>query len=152
MRTAIGTAPFGAMTLHEMTRAATPSARFMQRLLLTAMLGLALASRLALGATVPAGMQADASSALARLQAVMVMCDPGQTPKAPSPSPDHATSFDDLIVLDEGDNALALPGVAPPLPLTAISRETSERPSILLTAIPQLFRAAWQPRGPPALL
>ncbi|MCB8874612.1 hypothetical protein [Acidisoma silvae] len=135
-----------------MTRAATPPARFMQRLLLTAMLGLALASRLALGATVPTGMPADASSALAHLQAVMVMCDPGQTPKVPPPSPDHATSFDDLIVLDAGDNALALPGVAASLPPVATRWIAADRSPATVLETPLLYRAAPQPRGPPALL
>ncbi|MCB8883836.1 hypothetical protein ACELLULO517_26555 [Acidisoma cellulosilytica] len=136
-----------------MVRRVTPAGRFVQRFLLTAMLGLALASRLALGASVSTGVPADtaASSAVARLQAVMVMCDPGQTSKPP-PSQHPQASFDDLLVLELADNAHALPGAPVPLPLAASVWLTVEVSSTSLSDPPIPYRAAQQPRGPPSIL
>jgi len=141
------------MTSPEMIRAPTSFGRPIRRLLLTVMLGLALASRLALGATAPTSPleSSAATDAIGRLQAVMVMCAPDQGKTSPPAQP-HKASPDDLLLFEQADNLLALPGSPTPLPpavsiwtVVALHAEAS-------TAPPRLCRAAWQARGPPGLL
>lgn len=126
----------------------------MQRLLLTAMLGLALASRLALGASVPAHGPGDtiALSAIARLQAVMVLCDPGKTSKDP-PAPSHQkTCFDDLLLWAQADTTDALMAAPTPLPLMTAHWIVADFLPAARADTPMLHRPMPQPRGPPAAL
>jgi hypothetical protein len=142
------------MTSPEMIRSSTSFGRPIWRLLLTVALGLALASRLALGATVPMVAPTEptpAADAIARLQAVMVMCAPGQNNKRP-PSQRHTASFDDLLVFEQADNLHALPGSPPPSPLAVSAWTTVTFQSVSWAKPPKLCRAAWQARGPPAVL
>ncbi|HEX3984855.1 MAG TPA: hypothetical protein VHX12_14260 [Acidisoma sp.] len=80
----------------------------------------AVASRLALGAAVPTPVAGDAN-ALSRLEAAMVVCGPTGTHKPPTPQPaPRGFSFDDQVLLDLAEAAVALPpaGVGlPPAPL-----------------------------------
>jgi hypothetical protein len=118
------------------------------RVLLTLMLGLALASRLALGATVATGAipETPSTDAAARLRALMVMCAPGQENKRPPADP-HAAAFDDLVVFEQSDDLHALPGSAAPLPRAVSIWTTVAVLSVSVANPPKLCRAAWQARG-----
>ncbi|WP_284947297.1 hypothetical protein [Acidisoma cladoniae] len=137
------------MTSADMHSASTSSGRSVWRLVLTVMLGLALASRLALGATVPMVPSA-ASDPIGRLQAVMVMCAPGQT--KPPQAPRHHASFDDLLLVEHADNAHALMGAPAPLPRAVLAWTMVAFPQVSWSGPPRLRRAAWQARGPPSRL
>lgn len=148
----VGRSRYSGMTSLEMVHASPRSGRLMQRFLLMAMLGLALASRLALGATVPAQIQADQAhmSATARLQAAMVMCDPGQSSKAPPSTPYQKTCADDLLVWDLADQSHVLPGAPPLLPQSTTHWVAAAFTPAFLADAPVLYGFIPQPRGPPA--
>ncbi len=114
---------------------------------------LAVASRLALGAAVPL-TPADGRAPLSRLEAAMVICTPGGLPK-PSLPPQrepHPLSFDDQLLLDVAEMAVALP---PPghtlsglLLRPAEAAETGHWQFITLT---QRRGTRPAPRAPPAV-
>jgi hypothetical protein len=135
-----------------MPRASSLVERPLLRLLLLALMGLALASRLALGATMPVGGPADGASTagdLAKLQAAMIMCHTGQG-REPSPTLPHGPLLNDLLFLDQADNAHAL--VSNPSAATLVDLRWSAVAFLAVhaTARPTLWRPVRPARGPPA--
>jgi hypothetical protein len=134
----------------DMIRAPRPSRR-LRRLLLVALMGLALASRLALGAVIlPAAAAPASMNALARLQAAMILCHPGEDRTPPVPLPHHrAPAGDLLLAADQADNAhaLASDGARPARPASVTAAEPAPPPAS--AAPPPRWRRAWQARGPP---
>jgi hypothetical protein len=134
-----------------MTRSSALVERPVLRLLLLALMGLALASRLALGATLPATAEdgAAARAPLAQLQAAMIVCHAGHGPK-PSPALPHGPLLSDLLLFDQGDNTHALASnpiaVLPPASLGS----AVEFAAVYAAGRPYLWRAAKPGRGPPA--
>jgi hypothetical protein len=103
------------------------------RLLLLALMGLALASRLALGSIAPAEASPAATDALATLQAAMILCHGAEDRNTP-PLPRHASPPPgDLLLADQADNAHALAS-APPLPAARLPITT-------------VIRLAWRSAG-----
>jgi hypothetical protein len=151
----LGGAGEGGKTSPQMTRLSTSSeGSVWRRLLLMAMLGIALASRLALGATMPSNVAGGATApidSLARLQAVMVLCEPGQDHPRPPAAP-HAPQWDDLLVFDQGDNAHALLSGSVPVPpkaarwVATVVWGNHGAPRL------RTSRAAWNARDPPTSL
>jgi len=137
-----------------MVLAAPHSFRPLPRLLLAAMLALALASRLALGASVPAHGPAGgiALSGIARLQAAMIMCEPGETSQVPPPPSRQKTSFDDLLLWAQADATHALAVAPTPLPLMTAPWIIADFLPTARADTPMLHRPMPQPRGPPAAL
>jgi hypothetical protein len=137
-----------------MTRSSSWVERPVLRLLLLALMGLALASRLALGATLPvagSGDDATADSALARLQAAMVMCHPGRD-RAPPPAMPRGPLLTDLLLFDQADNAHALAGA--PVSVLPIALRWSAVAFLPAhrAARPPLWRPVTRARGPPAIV
>jgi hypothetical protein len=136
-----------------MTRSSSLVERPIIRLLLLALMGLALASRLALGATLPvagagAGAASSAADPLDRLQAAMIMCHSGHDP-TPAPAPRGGPLLSDLLVFDQADNAHALASdpiaALPP----ALQWCAAAFLPVHVAGRPALWRAAQPPRGPP---
>ena len=122
------------------------------RLLLLALMGLALASRLALGATLPVAGAEDGAAAtepLAELRAAMIMCHPGHGPQ-PSPALPHGPLLSDLLLFDQADNTYALGSnpiaASPPV----LQGSAVEFVAVYAASRPYLWRAARPGRGPPA--
>lgn len=140
------------MTAAAMVHASPRSARLLQRFMLMAMLGLALASRLALGATVPADSAADGArmTTITRLQAAMVMCDPGASPAAPKPDRHQKACCDDLLIWDLAESAHTLPAAPTPLPRMALQWVAVDFAHVSLIEAPARYRSSPQPRGPPS--
>jgi hypothetical protein len=130
-----------------MSRRPTSGGRPVWRLFLTVMLGLALASRLAVGATA----SSPATDAVSRLQSVMVLCGPGQG-TTPPPATPHKTSFDDRLVFEQADHDHALPVSPVPLPGAVSAWATISFQAAACGAAPRRCRAAWHARGPPSRL
>jgi hypothetical protein len=122
------------------------------RLLLLALMGLALASRLALGATLPVTDARDGTpNPLAQLRAAMIMCHPGHDP-APAPKPPQRPLLNDLLLFDQADNAHALasdPIAALP---SALRWSAAALPSVHRAGRPRLWRVARPARGPPSAI
>jgi len=135
-----------------MTRSSSLVERPILRLVLMALMGLALASRLALGATVSVDgstNDAGATGPLSQLQAAMIVCHTGKGHPS-SPKMPQGPLLSDLLLFDQGDSAHALHstpiGAAQPalrwaavvfLPVHAACR-------------PPLWRPVRPARGPPA--
>ncbi len=135
-----------------MTRSSSSVERPALRLLLLALMGLALASRLALGATLPAagsGDIANAADPLAKLQAAMILCHTGHD-HAPTPPIPRGPLLSDLLLWGQADNAHALAGGAIAVPLPAASWSAVAFIAVHATAQPRLWRATNPARGPPA--
>jgi hypothetical protein len=120
--------------------------------MLMALMGLALASRLALGATVPIGglgETAKASGPLFQLQAAMIICHTGKGHKSSPPKP-HAPLLNDLLLFDQGDNAHAL--ASNPVVATSLALHWSDAEflSVYAACRPPLWRPIGPARGPPA--
>jgi hypothetical protein len=134
-----------------MTRSSSLVERPILRLLLLALMGLALASRLALGATLPvAGAEpgADGADPLAGLGAAMIMCHTGHDPK-PAPARPRAPLLSDLLLCDQADNAHALASAPMAgLPLALHWSAVAFRP-VHVAGRPPLWRARRLARGPP---
>lgn len=121
------------------------------RLLLLALMGLALASRLALGSVAPAEASPATANALAKLQAVMILCQGGGDRDAP-PLPRHASPPPgDLLLADQADNAHALASEpllpAARLPIATVSRLSWPPAGVF----PAPWRRTLGARGPPPL-
>ncbi len=135
-----------------MTRSSSWVERPIPRLLLLALMGLALASRLALGATLPvAGSdeRATVADSLAKLQAAMIMCHPGQG-HDPGPEVPQGPLLSDLLLFDQGDNAHALASGPVVPPLMDPRWYAVAFPPIHAASPPPLWRPRRQARGPPA--
>jgi len=134
-----------------MTRSSSLVERPILRLLLLALMGLALASRLALGATLPVGGgegAANPADPLAKLQAAMIMCHTGHD-HDPAPTLPRDPLLSDLLLFDEADNTHALasnPVMASP---GALRWSAVEFVGNHQTAPPPLWRVTRQARGPP---
>jgi hypothetical protein len=117
------------------------------RLLLLALMGLALASRLALGATLPVANAGD--DALSKLQAAMIICHAGPAHK-PLPTPPQGPLLSDLLLLGQADNAHAL--ASNPVVAVRLSLRFCEVDFVAVHAAgrPLLWRAVRPARGPPA--
>jgi hypothetical protein len=132
-----------------MTRSSSLVDRPVLRLLLLALMGLALASRLALGATLPVvGDGASAIGPLAKLQAEMIMCHTGHD-GAPAPPMPRGPLLSDLLVFDQADNTHALAGG--PVAVLPPPRHSSDLAFVAVHAAgqPSLWRAKRPARGPP---
>ncbi len=110
----------------------------------------AIAARLALGAIVPHPV-IDGGNALSKLEAAMVICGPGTPPRplAPQPAP-RGPSFDDQLLLDIAEAAMALPpvGVAlPPAPVLVSDNPEAALWRVMAPQPPHHTRPA--PRAPP---
>lgn len=137
-----------------MTRSSSSVERPILRLVLMALMGLALASRLALGATAPIGAADDtahSTGALAKLQAAMILCHTGNghssvppVPKAPLPT--------DLLLFDQADNAHALAGNAATTPLLTLNWSAVAFLPIHAADRPALWRPVGPARGPPTII
>jgi hypothetical protein len=126
----------------------------MLRLLLLALMGLALASRLALGATLPVAGTVDGASApgsLAKLQAAIILCQIGQGHQR-VPTKPQGPLLSDLLLFEQADNAHALAGhpVLPSPPALHWSA-VSFRPAHA-AARPPLWRPVRPARGPPPVV
>ena len=126
--------------------------RSVLRLLLLALMGLVLASRLALGATLPfagVGDSAKAADALSKLQAAMIICHAGPGHK-PSPPPPQGPLLSDLLLFGQADNAHAL--ASNPVVEVRLSWRVWEVEFLPVHAAcrPVLWRALRLARGPPA--
>jgi hypothetical protein len=137
-----------------MTRSSSWVERPILRLLLLALMGLALASRLALGATLPMAGATDGANAadpLAKLQAAMIMCHPGHDP-APPPALPRGPLLSDLLLFDQADNAHALTSnPVPVLPFAWCWSAVAFLP-VHTASRPPLWRSVTQARGPPAIV
>jgi hypothetical protein len=132
-----------------MTRSSSLVERRLLRLLLLALMGLALASRLALGATLPiAGDGASATGPLAKLQAEMIMCHTGHD-HAPAPPMPRGPLLSDLLLFDQADNTHAL--ASGPIAVSPPPRRWSDLAFVAVHAAgqPSLWRAKRPARGPP---
>jgi hypothetical protein len=126
--------------------------RALRRLLLLALMGFALASRLALGALVlPAEAAPGAPDALAQLQAAMILCHAGGDKRDAPPLPHQPAPREDLLLAaEQADNAHALASAAAlPAPCRPAAILRPARPPAA-AGPPRPWRSAWQPRGPPA--
>jgi hypothetical protein len=135
-----------------MTRSSSWVERPVLRLLLMALMGLALASRLALGATLPvAGSEepATVAASLARLQAAMIMCHTGQG-HDPAPRVPQAPLLSDLLLFDQGDNTHSLASNPVAAPLVDLRWSAVAFPPIPAASRRPLWRPTRQARGPPA--
>jgi hypothetical protein len=134
-----------------MTRSSSWVERPILRLLLLALMGLALASRLALGATLPiasSGDHATAADPLAKLQAAMIMCHTGQG-HDPVPRVPQGPLLSDLLLFDQGDNTHALASCLVVAPLVDLRWSAVAFPPIHAASQPPLWRPRRQARGPP---
>jgi hypothetical protein len=121
------------------------------RLLLLAFMGLALASRLALGATLPPADAAHAADPLAQLQAAMILCHPGHD-QTPAPTGPKAPLLSDLLLFDQADNAHALG--SEPAATSPLARRWSVVAFLAVHAAarPPLWPPIRPARGPPPAL
>lgn len=134
-----------------MTRSSSLVERPALRLLLLVLMSLALASRLALGATLPLGMPGvDAKTAdpLAKLQAAMILCQTGHG-HAPAPKIPHGPLLSDLLLFDDADNAHAL--ASNPIAVSPRLIRWSAPGYVAIHAAnrPPLWRTPRPARGPP---
>jgi hypothetical protein len=123
------------------------------RLLLLALMGLALASRLALGATLPAanaGDRATGAGALATLQAAMIMCHIGNG-HTPAPKIPQGPLLSDLLLFDQADNAHALASSPTAALRLALDWSAAEFMGVHATPRPPLRRTTRPARGPPII-
>jgi hypothetical protein len=135
-----------------MTRSSPWVERPTLRLLLLALMGLALASRLALGATLPiasSDVRATVAGSLAKLQAAMIMCHTGQG-HDPVPRVPQGPLLSDLLLFDQGDNTHALATCPVVAPLADLRWSAVAFPPIHAASQPPLWRPRRQARGPPA--
>ena len=135
-----------------MTRSSSWVERPILRLLLLALMGLALASRLALGATLPvagAGDGANATDPLAKLQAAMILCHTGPR-HDPAPATPHSPLPSDLLLFDQADNAHALASDTVSALPVGWRWSAVEFTAVHAAVLPPLWRPSRQARGPPA--
>ena len=141
----------GVVCVLPMTRSSSLVERPILRLLLLALMSLALASRLALGATLPvsAGESASAPDPLAQLQAAMIMCHTGHD-ETPVPKTPQGPLLSDLLLLDQTDNAHAL--TSTPFLVLPLALRWSPAKCVAVHAAgrPPLWRPVHPGRGPPA--
>jgi hypothetical protein len=122
------------------------------RLLLLALMGLALASRLALGATLPITDAGDGTAnPLAQLRAAMIMCHPGHDP-GPAPKLPQRPLLNDLLLFDQADNAHAL--ASHPIAASPLALQWSAVAFLPVHGAgrPPLWRVARPARGPPSAI
>jgi hypothetical protein len=126
----------------------------MLRLLLLALMGLALASRLALGATLPVRGTADGAGApgpLAKLQAAMILCHTGHGHEG-APAIPQGPLLSDRLLFEQADNAHALAGnPVLPSPLALHWSAVAFRPAHAASR-PPLWRPVRPARGPPPVV
>ncbi len=120
----------------------------MLRLFFLALMGLALASRLALGATLPAPGTGNADP-LAKLQAAMILCQTGHD-HAPAPAAPKGPLLSDLLLFGQGDNAHALASLPPAAWPPARRWSATRFLAVHAAASPPLWRPVRPARGPPA--
>ncbi len=148
------TAGHDVICVSSMTRSSSLVERPLLRLLLLALMGLALASRLALGATLPVPSAVDGTNSadpLAKLQAAMILCHTGHD-RAPMPKPPKDPLPSDLLLLDQTDNAHAL--ASHPILAVQPARRWSAVAFLAVHAAghPPLWRPVRQARAPPAIV
>jgi hypothetical protein len=134
-----------------MTRSSSLVERPILRLLLLALMGLALASRLALGATLPVGGTEDAANPadpLAKLRAAMIMCHIGHG-HDPAPTVPQHPLRSDLLLFDQSDNTHALASNPVMALLGALRWSAIEFLGNHQTAPPPLWPVTKQARAPP---
>jgi hypothetical protein len=135
-----------------MTRSSSLVERPILRLLLMALMGLALASRLALGATMSVDGSTEGASAtgpLSQLQAAIILCHTGNghpsLPKMP-----HGPLLSDLLLFDQSDSAHALHSTPTGTPLLALHGAAVVFLPVHAACQPPLWRPVSPARGPPA--
>jgi fermentation-respiration switch protein FrsA (DUF1100 family) len=124
------------------------------RLMLMALMGLALASRLALGATVSVGGSTDGSGAtapLSQLRAAMIMCHTGNSHPS-SPKMPQGPLLSDLLLFDQFDSAHALHSAPIGAPLLCLCWAAVVFLPVHAACGPPLWRPVGPARGPPALV
>jgi hypothetical protein len=135
-----------------MTRSSSWVERPGLRLLLLALMGLALASRLALGATLPiasSDARATAADSLAKLQAAMIMCHSGHGHHH-APTMPQGPLLSDLLLFDQADNAHALPSHPVAAWLVNLRWSAVAYLPVHAACRPPLWRPTRQARGPPS--
>jgi hypothetical protein len=123
----------------------------MLRLLLLALMGLALASRLALGATLTIGgseQGANAAGPLGQLQAAMILCHTSHGDE-PRPKAPLRPLLSDLLLFDQADNAHALAATPAPARAPASNWYTVDCVAVHAADRPPLWQAIQRARGPP---
>lgn len=122
------------------------------RFLLLALMGVALASRLAMGAVAPADPASGVGDALAKLRSVAIICDTRPDSAPPPTLPGHRNMPPgDLLLADQADNAHAVTSIPVLVPAHPALLRTMWSGAPAGTGPPPQWRAAAQARGPPAL-